>query len=110
MVAAVHAALAGLGSAAPAVTEQREPAVPIRRCVQPEALTCLECGKTFKSLKRHLMSNHQLTPEAYRERWGLARDYPMVAPAYAELRSNLAKTAGLGRKPAAKGRRAKSRG
>lgn len=108
MVADVHAALAGLGMS-PAVPEQREPAVPIRRSVQLDAITCLECGKKFRTIKRHLMSNHQLTPEQYRERWGLARDYPIVAPAYSEVRSGLAKNAGLGRKPAAKGRRSARR-
>uniref|UniRef100_A0A914Z633 Transcriptional regulator n=1 Tax=Panagrolaimus superbus TaxID=310955 RepID=A0A914Z633_9BILA len=62
-------------------------------------MTCLECGSQFKSLKRHLMSNHNLTPEEYRARWELPASYPMVAPAYAEKRSALAKTIGLGRKP-----------
>ena len=62
-------------------------------------MVCLECGKQFKSLKRHLMSHHGLTPDEYRSRWNLKPDYPMVAPAYAERRSKLAKEIGLGRKP-----------
>ena len=66
-----------------------------------EKIVCLEDGKRFKSLKRHLHSEHGLSPEDYREKWGLAKDYPMVAPAYADARSNLAKTMGLGRKAGA---------
>lgn len=76
------------------------PAVPVKKSVQPDALTCLECGARQKTLKRHLQLAHGLTPDAYRARWGLGSDYPMVAPDYAERRSQLAKDAGLGRKPA----------
>ena len=72
------------------------PAVPIRRSVADDHVVCLEDGKTFKSLKRHLQTVHGLTPDQYRERWGLNRDYPMVAPAYAKARSALAKGMGLG--------------
>ena len=80
----------------------------MRRSVTPDFLVCLEDGKKFKSLKRHLMTHHQLTPQQYRERWGLQADYPMVAPNYSATRSSLAKNSGLGRKspPARKGRRA----
>ena len=78
--------------------EPQKPAVPIRRSVQPDAITCLECGKKFKSLRRHIRTEHGLEPNAYRQKWGLARDYPMTSPNYAEQRSALAKTIGLGRK------------
>ena len=70
----------------------------MKKSVTPEYIVCLEDGKRFKSLKRHLHSEHGLSPQEYREKWGLAKDYPMVAPAYADARSNLAKTMGLGRK------------
>ena len=73
------------------------PAVPIKRSIQPDYLICLEDGKKFKSLKRHLRSHYGLTPEQYREKWGLPSGYPMVAPNYAAARSNLAKQMGLGR-------------
>jgi predicted transcriptional regulator len=77
------------------------PAVPVKKSVGPDFLVCLEDGKKLKMLKRHLASRYQMTPEAYRKRWGLASDYPMVAPSYAAQRSALAKRIGLGRKPAA---------
>ncbi|MEP3629545.1 MAG: MucR family transcriptional regulator [Hyphomicrobiales bacterium] len=80
-------------------TEQtRTPAVPIKKSIKPDMLTCLECGLEFKSLKKHLRASHDLSPEEYRKRWGLPSDYPMVASAYAERRSELAKRIGLGRK------------
>jgi predicted transcriptional regulator len=78
--------------------EPQEPAVSIRRSVKPDEITCLECGKRFKSIKRHLQNAHGLSPNEYRAKWNLARDYPMVAPNYAEARSALAKSIGLGRK------------
>ena len=81
--------------------ERLQPAVPIRKSVFPEYIVCLEDGKKLKMLKRHLQTSYNMTPEQYRERWGLAHDYPMVAPKYAEHRSELAKKIGLGRKPAA---------
>jgi predicted transcriptional regulator len=77
------------------------PAVSVKKSVSPEALTCLCCGESFKSLKRHLQTAHQLTPEGYRAAFDLKGDYPMVAPTYAAQRSELAKSLGLGRKPAA---------
>jgi predicted transcriptional regulator len=88
-------------SAAPgaAEPEQKDPAVSIKKSIRDDHLVCLECGKKFKSLKRHLMSHHGVTPDEYRTRWSLKSDYPMVAPAYAERRSKLAKEIGLGRKP-----------
>ncbi|WP_061933694.1 MucR family transcriptional regulator [Aureimonas sp. AU22] len=76
------------------------PAVPIKKSVTPDYLICLEDGKQFKSLKRHLKTHYDLTPEAYRQKWGLAPDYPMVAANYAAKRSELAKSIGLGRKAA----------
>lgn len=73
------------------------PAVPVKRSIQPDYLICLEDGKKFKSLKRHLRTHYNLTPEQYREKWALPSDYPMVAPNYAAARSSLAKQMGLGR-------------
>lgn len=103
LIADVHAALSKLSSASSmAEAEKPEPAVNPKRSVTREYIICLEDGKKFKSLKRHLMSHYGLTPEEYREKWGLAPDYPMVAPAYAEQRSRLAREMGLGRKPGAK--------
>ena len=77
---------------------EEKPAVPVRRSVTPDAIICLEDGKKFKSLKRHLRTHHNMTPEEYREKWGLGADYPMVAPSYAEARSSLAKKMGLGQR------------
>ena len=77
------------------------PAVAIKKSVTPEYIICLEDGKKFKSLKRHLKTHYDLSPEDYREKWGLPRDYPMVAPSYAAARSNMAKNMGLGRRGAA---------
>jgi predicted transcriptional regulator len=74
------------------------PAVPVKKSVTHDYIICLEDGKKFKSLKRHLRTHYDLSPEAYRAKWGLARDYPMVAPAYAAARSHLAKTMGLGQR------------
>src|SRR5215468_2959691 len=78
--------------------EELRPAVPVKRSVTPEYIVCLEDGKKFKSLKRHLRTHYDLSPEEYRAKWGLARDYPMVAPAYAAARSHLAKNMGLGQR------------
>lgn len=79
-------------------TEKLQPVVPIKRSVFPDYIVCLEDGKKLKMLKRHIQSAYGLTPEQYRERWNLPADYPMVAPNYAERRSNLAREIGLGRK------------
>ena len=84
------------GGQAEPEAEPLKPAVPVRKSVQPDHIVCLEDGKTFKSLKRHLRTDHNLSPEEYRSKWGLPRDYPMVAPNYAEARSQLAKQMGLG--------------
>ena len=78
--------------------EPQEPAVPVKKSVRPDHIVCLEDGKTFKSLKRHLRTDHNLSPEEYRSKWGLPRDYPMVAPNYAASRSELARKMGLGQK------------
>ena len=79
-----------------AAAAPKEPAVPIKKSVTQTHLVCLECGKKFKIAKRHLETTHDLTPEEYRTKWGLGKDYPMVAPAYASARSDLAKSSGLG--------------
>jgi predicted transcriptional regulator len=97
----VHGALAQIHTGQPEVKAQ-EPAVPVRRSVGNDMIVCLEDGKKFKSLKRHLQTHHGLTPQQYREKWALPADYPMVAPAYAKQRSDLAKKTGLGRKAAKK--------
>lgn len=110
VIASTHAALAGLGGPpAPVVAEPLVPAVPIRKSVTPDAIICLEDGRAFKTLKRHLSSSYGLTPEQYRAKWNLPADYPMVAPNYAESRSALAKSMGLGRKAGAVFRRGKAK-
>jgi len=93
----VHQALSGI-SKRPGVEEKPEPKVSIRASVKPDSITCLECGKKQKMLKRHLMTSHGMTPADYRQKWGLSSDYPMVAPNYAEQRRTLAKSIGLGTK------------
>ncbi len=102
LISEVHSALkkAPNGKAEPA-PEPQEPAVPIKKSVTPDYIISLESGQKFKSLKRHLMNSYGMTPDEYRAKWGLPRDYPMVAPNYAKSRSELAKTMGLGRKAAA---------
>ena len=101
LITNVYAALANLGET-PAVEEPKpQPAVAIRNSVKPEYIVCLEDGKKLKMLKRYLRTNYNMSPEEYRARWGLPADYPMVAPAYAEKRRDLAKKIGLGRKPGA---------
>ena len=103
----IYGALAGLG-VTPPVEAKPEPAVSIRASVKNDHIVCLEDGKKMKMLKRHLMTDHGLTPAEYRARWGLPADYPMVAPDYAEKRRMLAKEIGLGRKPGQRrGRRKK---
>jgi predicted transcriptional regulator len=99
LIRSVHSALIGLSQpAAPAKEERAAPAVNPKKSVFEDYIICLEDGKKFKSLKRHLMTHYRLTPEAYREKWGLDSSYPMVAPNYAKQRSALAKQMGLGRK------------
>jgi len=98
LIADVHAALSSTSvpAAVEVIAEKQKPAVSLRKSLQDDQLTCLECGNGFKSLKRHLMTHHSLTPDEYREKWELSVDYPMVAPVYAEARSRLAKEMGLG--------------
>lgn len=103
----VYGALSDLGSKT-VVEAKPEPAVSIRASVKPDYIVCLEDGKKLKMLKRYLKTNFDMTPEEYRARWNLPADYPMVAPAYAEKRRELAKEIGLGRKPGQRrGRRKK---
>ncbi|TPN86631.1 transcriptional regulator [Mesorhizobium sp. CU2] len=102
LIASIHSSLAGIRKPAEPETPKLEPAVNPRRSVFPDYIICLEDGKKFKSLRRHLDVHYGLTPEEYRGKWGLARDYPMVAPNYAATRSQLAKASGLGRKAAGK--------
>lgn len=92
----VYAALGNIGDAIPTIAERPQPAVPINRSITPDFLICLEDGKKLKMLKRHLKTAYDMTPDQYRERWGLPADYPMVAPNYAAKRSKLAKDIGLG--------------
>lgn len=99
LIASIHSSLSGLGQPSGAPQPKQEPAINPKRSVTPDYITCLEDGKKFKSLKRHLALHYGLTPDEYREKWGLKPDYPMVAPNYAAQRSTLAKAAGLGRKP-----------
>ena len=99
LISNVHGALAGLSSGGSAPEVALEPAVPVRSSVKRDYIVCLEDGKKLKMLKRHLMTHYGMTPDDYRAKWGLAADYPMVAPAYAEQRRDLAKAIGLGRAP-----------
>lgn len=99
LIGDIHAALKGIGTPATEPVVKQEPAVSIRKSVTPNFIICLEDGKKFKSLKRHLQ-HFNLTPDEYRQKWNLPADYPMVAPNYAATRSALAKSIGLGRKAA----------
>jgi predicted transcriptional regulator len=102
LISQVHSALARRPTKTPlaqpvsSAIRKKKPAVPIRQSVTEEQITCLECGDRFKSLKRHLLAGHALTPEEYRARWRLTNQYPMVAPTYTKARSMLAKELGLG--------------
>jgi predicted transcriptional regulator len=98
LIANVHTALAGLGGASSVPEAKPEPKVPVRSSIKPDYIVCLEDGKKLKMLKRHLMTHYQMTPDQYRQKWGLNSDYPMVAPNYAEQRRTLAKAIGLGTK------------
>jgi predicted transcriptional regulator len=97
LIQEVYRTLSNIGQQ-PAQTEKSAPAVPVKQSIRQDRIVCLEDGKSFSMLKRHLMTDHRLTPQQYREKWGLPRDYPMVAPDYAKTRSALAKKIGLGRK------------
>jgi predicted transcriptional regulator len=109
LITSVYSALSGLGQQVTQEEPAPEPAVSIRASVKPDYLVCLEDGKKLKMLRRYLRTNYDMSPEEYRERWGLPADYPMVAPNYAATRRELAKKIGLGRKPGqTRGRRKKS--
>ncbi|MXO85672.1 transcriptional regulator [Altererythrobacter aurantiacus] len=109
LISTVHQALAGLGHAHAAPQETPEPAVSVRSSVKKDYIVCLDCGKKMKMLKRHLSTEHDMTPAEYKERWDLGPDYPLVAPNYADTRRDLAKKIGLGRQPGQKrGRKKKS--
>ncbi len=99
LIKQVHGVLSGLGATAPvsAEPERRKPAVPIGRSVQDDHIVCLEDGRKLKMLKRYLRARYDMSPEEYRRRWGLPADYPMVAPLYAQRRSDFAKQIGLGK-------------
>jgi predicted transcriptional regulator len=96
LIQQVYRTLSNIGQA-PVETKKPVPAVPVKQSVRQDRIVCLEDGKSFSMLKRHLMTDHKLTPQQYREKWDLPRDYPMVAPNYAQTRSALAKKIGLGR-------------
>jgi len=98
LIGTVHAALVGLNGGTEPPAEALKPAVAVKKSVTPDALICLDCGKPFKMLKRHLHTDHNLSTAEYLAKWGLPGDYPVVAPNYAALRSELAKKIGLGRK------------
>lgn len=98
LIQQVYSALANVSVTAAAAAARPQPAVAIKKSISPDYLICLEDGKKLKMLKRHLKTRYNMTPEEYRERWGLPADYPMVAPRYAQQRSDLAKKIGLGTK------------
>ncbi len=99
LIRQVYASLATADGGAPAAPERPAPAVAVRKSIMPDYIVCLEDGKKLKMLKRYLRTRYSMTPEQYRERWGLSADYPMVAPNYSAQRSALAKKIGLGTKP-----------
>ncbi len=94
----VHSALTGISGRSAAAEPKPEPKVPVRSSIKPDYIVCLEDGKRLKMLKRHLMTHYGMTPDQYRQKWGLSPEYPMVAPNYAEQRRTLAKSIGLGTK------------
>ncbi|MFK7943154.1 MAG: MucR family transcriptional regulator [Paracoccaceae bacterium] len=101
LIEVVFVTLSALGRPAPEPQVELKPAVPIKKSITEDYIVCLEDGKQLKMLKRHLKTAYDMTPEDYRAKWGLAHDYPMVAPNYAKKRQQLAKKIGLGRKPKA---------
>lgn len=109
LIAQVHASLSTLGAVAPEPEAEMRPAVSVRASVKQDHIVCLEDGKKMKMLKRHLATDHGMTPTQYRAKWNLPDSYPMVAPAYAETRRELAVRIGLGRKPGKRKPAAKKR-
>lgn len=105
LIQRVYKTLANVNGETAVTSERPQPAVPIKRSVTPEYIICLEDGKKLKMLKRHLKTAYNMSPEEYRERWGLSADYPMVAPSYATKRSKLAKDIGLGKRGGKSGKR-----
>src|SRR4051812_38232580 len=101
LIQSVYRSLSTAGEVEAPPAAAQMPAVPIKKSVFPDYIVCLEDGKKLKMLKRHLQTSYGMSPDAYRNKWGLPRDYPMVAPSYAATRSTLAKSSGLGRRPAA---------
>ena len=108
LISNVYAALAALDGTSVAEVARPDPAVSVRASVKKDHIVCLDCGKKMKMLKRHLSTEHDMTPDEYRQRWDLPGDYPMVAPDYADTRRDLAKKIGLGRKPGQKRGRKKA--
>ncbi len=102
LISNVYSALSGLGEPVEQQKERPDPAVSVRSSVKKDHIVCLDCGKKMKMLKRHISTEHDMSPEEYRQRWDLSSDYPMVAPAYADTRRDLAHKIGLGRKPGQK--------
>ena len=107
LIHSIHSTLTGLAGGhaqevEPIVEAPPAPAVPIDASVSKDAIICLDCGKSFKTLKRHISTEHGFSPLEYRARWGLSKDYPLVAPSYSKRRADTAKKIGLGRKPKAK--------
>ena len=107
VIAAVHAKLATLGRP---VEQVRDPAVPVKKSIRKDSLVCLECGRSMKMLKRHLGTEHGMTPQEYRAKWRLPADYPMITPDYASKRQEIAKESGLGRGRGKRKRAAKRSG
>jgi predicted transcriptional regulator len=101
LIQSIYSTLSSVGAAPVAPVEELKPAVSVKKSVTPDYIVCLEDGKQFKSLKRHLRTAYDMTPEEYRTKWGLPNDYPMVAPSYAQARSALAKKMGLGQQRSA---------
>lgn len=99
LVQQVYGALASLGDEAPAPVEEKQPVVSVKASIKPDYIVCMECGRKQKTLKRHLQTAHGMSPQQYRDDYGLPRDYPMVAPNYSKRRSEMAQSIGLGRKP-----------
>jgi len=108
LIQEVYKTLTNVGKQ-PVQTEKPAPAVPVKQSIRQDRIICLEDGKSFSMLTRHLMTDHKMTPQQYRDKWGLPRDYPMVAPNYAQTRSTLAKKIGLGKKAGRPARRAAGR-
>ncbi len=107
LITNVFTALSGLGSDSTAAEPRPDPAVSVRSSVKKDHIVCLDCGKKMKMLKRHLSTEHDMTPEEYKSRWDLPSDYPLVAPNYAATRRDLAKKIGLGRQPGSGRRKSK---